>query len=241
MAKLALLLCACLLVGAATAEFNLLDPSSWVDSLFASTDLEDWEKPDFCGNSECPPYKLEKRTDNYEIRTYEGGKWVTTEVKDNKYELAYTKATARLIKYFKGGNDNKTSLELTTPTLAHLKLDKEGDGTERDYTFAYWIPPQAQKDTPQPADADIKIVDFKEIKVYVRTFSGFATESTILDNAHSLFDTLKDDDQDFDTDAVAVAVYDPPQKLIRRHNEVHVVVTDKAQPQKAARAQLARH
>ncbi len=50
----------------------------------------------------------------------------------------------RLIKYFKGGNDNKTSLELTTPTLAHLKLDKEGDGTERDYTFAYWIPPQAQ-------------------------------------------------------------------------------------------------
>ncbi len=60
--------------------------------------------------------------------------------------------------------------------------------------------PAVQKDTPQPADADIKIVDFKEIKVYVRTFSGFATESTILDNAHSLFDTLKDDDQDFDTD-----------------------------------------
>ena len=35
-------------------------------------------KPDFCGNYDCPSFTLESKTDEYEVRRYEGGKWVTT-------------------------------------------------------------------------------------------------------------------------------------------------------------------
>ena len=35
-------------------------------------------------------------------------------------------------------------------------------------------------------------------------------------------DILQDDDRDFDDQLVWAAVYDPPQKLLNRHNEIHV-------------------
>ena len=140
-----------------------------------------------------------------------------------------------------------------------------------------------QKDTPQPTDADLKVVEYEAITVYVRIFSGFATEGgwaggragrwlagcsyyavswclhgpalccpnlsrccihchrappvhsplpcvpcppppagTILKETSSLHDILQDDDRDFDDQLVWAAVYDPPQKLLNRHNEIHV-------------------
>lgn len=52
------------------------------------------------------------------------GKWAVTCVNDTRYELAYTRAVARLMRYFKGGNENSTSIELTTPTLAGKRRAK---------------------------------------------------------------------------------------------------------------------
>lgn len=49
----------------------------------------------FCGHSECPPYTVDEDREKYEIRTYDAGVWAVTNVTDNKYELAYTKASAR--------------------------------------------------------------------------------------------------------------------------------------------------
>jgi hypothetical protein len=39
-----------------------------------------------------------------------------------------------------------------------------------------WTVAALQKDTPQPSDADVRVVSFEAIKVFARTFSGFATE-----------------------------------------------------------------
>lgn len=50
----------------------------------------------------------------------------------------------RLMKYFKGGNENDTTMDLTTPTLARLKPDKDVESTKRDYSFSYWIPEEYQ-------------------------------------------------------------------------------------------------
>lgn len=38
------------------------------------------------------------------------------------------------------------------------------------------VAPVLQEDTPQPSDADVKVVSYDAIKVFVRIFSGFATE-----------------------------------------------------------------
>lgn len=69
---------------------------------------------------------------------------MTTNTTGNKYELAYTRAATRLIKYFKGGNDNSTSMDLTTPTVAQLAWTEDGQGTDQNYTFGLWIPKEYQ-------------------------------------------------------------------------------------------------
>ena len=42
------------------------------------------------------------------------------------------------------------------------------------WLFAHPIAPQ--KDTPQPTDAHVRVVEYESITVFVRVFSGFATE-----------------------------------------------------------------
>ena len=44
------------------------------------------------------------------------------------------------------------------------------------WLFAHPIAPQ--KDTPQPTDADVRVVEYESITVFVRVFSGFATEAS---------------------------------------------------------------
>lgn len=40
-----------------------------------------------------------------QVRRYEGGKWLVVNITDTKFELAYAKGVARLLKYFNGNND----------------------------------------------------------------------------------------------------------------------------------------
>ena len=139
-------------------------------------------------------------------------------------QLAYTKAAAKLLRYFNGANDAKERLERTTPTVAALKLSKDSQESERNYTFSMWLPTNYQKeeeeDVPEPNDEAVYIVDFPEATGFVRTFGGFATEDTILQEATALHEALTKDGEDFEEDIVFVAVYDPAVKLLNRHNEV---------------------
>ena len=75
--------------------------------------------------SECPPFEVGDKGEGWEERTYEAGKWAVTKLTDTKYELAYTRAAAKLMRYFKGSNEDEERMELTTPTLASLKLEKD--------------------------------------------------------------------------------------------------------------------
>ena len=68
-----------------------------------------------------------------------------------------------------------------------------------------------QEDPPKPTDQDVKVIDYEPIQVYVRVFGGFATESTVLEQARTLHSVLDDDDRDFDDELVWLAVYDAPQ------------------------------
>jgi len=132
------------------------------------------------------------------------------------------------MKYFKGKNDAELTMNLTTPTLAALKLKKDSQESERDYVFHLWLDPkdfEEKKDDkpPKPDDKDLEVVEYPETTVFVRSFGGYATENTILNEVNALHEELISDKEDFDEDYVFVAVYDPAIKLLNRHNEVHVM------------------
>lgn len=144
-------------------------------------------------------------------------------------QLAYTKAATKLMRYFKGANSDEESLEMTTPTLAALKLGKDSQTTERCYSFSMWLPKDYQEgDAPEPNDAEIEVIDYPEVAVYVRSFGGYATEATVLQQATALHEVLAKDEEEFEEDYVFVAVYDPAVKLFNRHNEVHVLAKGEA-------------
>ncbi len=167
---------------------------------------------------------MEDDRDSYEVRTYDKGHWIEYNVTDKKYEIAYTKASAALMKYFKGQNEDEITMELTTPTLAMLKLSKDSQKSERDYVFSMWIDPEQYEEEPAlPDDKDLEIKEYPETTVFVRSFGGYATENTILNEVNALHEELVSDKEDFDEDMVFVAVYDPAVKLLNRHNEVHVM------------------
>lgn len=119
-------------------------------------------------------------------------------------------------------------MDLTTPTLAALKLSKDSQESKRDYVFSLWLDPEDFKEEedekpPQPDDEDLEIKEYPEVTVFVRSFGGYATESTILNEVNALHEELISDKEDFDDEYVFVAVYDPAVKLLNRHNEVHVM------------------
>ncbi len=76
-----------------------------------------------------------------------------------------------------------------------------------------------QESAPKPTDANIKVFSTGEKSAYVKSFGGFATESSILSTAKSLSEELKADGIETST-TFFFALYDGPQRLINRHNEV---------------------
>jgi SOUL heme-binding protein len=131
------------------------------------------------------------------------------------------------MKYFKGENKDELTMDLTTPTLAALKLSKDSQESERDYVFSLWLDPEQfeeeKEEPPKPNDENMEIKEYEGVTVFVRSFGGFATENTILNEVQALHEELVSDKEDFDETLAFVAVYDPAVKLLNRHNEVHVM------------------
>jgi len=131
-----------------------------------------------------------------------------------------------LSRYFKGKNDAELTMNLTTPTIALLQLKKDSQESELDYAFYLWLNPddfeEGQEEPPQPDDKDLEITESRGNTVFVRSFGGFATENTILNEVNALKEELIANKEDFEEDYVWVAVYDPAYKLFNRHNEVFI-------------------
>lgn len=152
---------------------------------------------------------------------------------------AYTRASSKLLRYFKGHNDNGTHMDITTPTLAALKLEKDAQGSDRNYSFSMWIDPHSYDEDapPMPKDDDLDVVEYPEVTVFVRSFGGYATEATIMQETNALHEELTSDEEEFEKDYVFALVYDPAIKLLNRHNEVHVLA-EKEAPKKVLREKV---
>ncbi|GAB4814265.1 hypothetical protein N2152v2_001311 [Parachlorella kessleri] len=184
-----------------------------------------WERSKYCPEDrDCPQFRLEKKYDEYSIRTFRSARWAVTEEMDEKYEIAYLKATARLRMYLDGHNDEHDSLKHTTPVVAHMRVNRDSATTQKNYTFAMYLPDRYQgrhgHRAPAPLDPSIQIAKWERDTLFVRPFPGFATEATILNQMNEFVDVLEDDKRDYEEESVWVAVYHPPTRLWDRHNEI---------------------
>jgi len=227
---LALLALACARPSSSARVLNAAETSD-VASVEAS------DAPAFCHGIDCPAFDVVKTTDAYEVRKYPGElKWTTTTVTGLTYDAAVSAGFERLFGYISGANAKREKIEMTAPVRVRV-VPGEGPFCESNFTVSFFVPfapdggRATQIDPPKPVDERVKNeVDACAFTARVKTFGGWARETSILAAATDLSDALRADGEvdaaNAGKDQFFYAGYDSPFTIAGRHNEVWFVVPD---------------
>lgn len=164
----------------------------------------------------------EKQGEDYETRTYQATKWVSTSLTATEWDAAMSTGFRRLFKYIQGTNQNKAKVEMTAPVSCYVEPGA-GPTCESKFTVSFYIPEEHQATPPEPSDPDVFIEERKEFTAYVRTHGGFSNEQMKRDELLKLLESLKRDGAEFVDQPFYVAGYDSPFKLTNRRNEVWIL------------------
>uniref|UniRef100_A0A8C6STU0 Heme binding protein 2 n=1 Tax=Neogobius melanostomus TaxID=47308 RepID=A0A8C6STU0_9GOBI len=164
----------------------------------------------------------EKQGQDYETRTYNASKWVSTTLTGTDWDPAMSTGFRRLFKYIGGTNQNKAKVEMTAPVSCFVEPGA-GPTCESKFTVSFYIPEEHQASPPEPSEPDVFIEHRKEFTAYVRTHGGFSNEQMKRDELLKLLESLKRDGAEFVDQPFYVAGYDSPFKLTNRRNEVWIL------------------
>lgn len=174
-----------------------------------------WQAPWFCHGDDCPEFSVLDTNEDFEERFYKASHWITSDVASTDKEEA-TKALWKLYHYTKGENEENANVDLPWPAI--FLVEEEGD--EKHVSVSWPVPPGTH--LPKPNDPTIRETHLPAGTVYVRSFSGMASEADGYANVDKLKASLKAAGKSFNPDRFVAAGYDPPVRLINRHNEVWV-------------------
>jgi len=190
------------------------------------------------------PYKVVEKTDDYELRSYGGMKYVCTEMKDlvpsqdplNGWEKKYhniawlamnsedgrkepmNKMFMKLFGYISGQNKAGQKIAMTSPVpMEHLpsKPDLE------DEAMCFWL--DIEEEAPEPKDKDVFLVEVPAFQVYVKKFGGFAlSDDDFRKPYNELKSMLLEAGKSVEEGKWTSLSYDPPFKPLFRRNEVWI-------------------
>jgi len=181
--------------------------------------LKKSEEPWFCHDLNCPNYTVSARRDGYEVRDYDASKWVGTNVISTSWQNASQIGFMRLFDYISGENSAKEKIPMTAPVATKI-VPGQGPTCGSNFTIFFFIPFKYQASTPAPTNPDVGLFDLPKLTAYVIQYSGFASDETVTQYASKLADALDKDKTNYVTDYYFCASYDPPYRIIDRHNEV---------------------
>ncbi|KAG1662431.1 hypothetical protein FOA52_004012 [Chlamydomonas sp. UWO 241] len=182
------------------------------------------EAPWFCHGLDCPQYTVEdtefEKEDEIELRAYEAGVWMSTNVSDVKYEEATGVGFMRLFRYISGANADKAKIAMTAPVRT-LLIPGDGPFCESHFKISFYVPPSA---APPPAATDplVFVDESPPQRFYVASYSGWSAEKSVLDHAFATIGRLEAAGLAFDASVFYAAGYDSPFRLLNRHNEVWI-------------------
>ncbi|XP_040919587.1 heme-binding protein 2 [Toxotes jaculatrix] len=180
---------------------------------------------EFCSETkECLLFDLICKTDEYEVRHYDSVKWVSTEETSFFMEFAAMKAFRRLYEYITGANEKGKKIEMTAPVV--VKMPDKRFWETGVYTMSFLLPAEYQADPPSPTDKKVYIHETSDMKVYVRTYSGWMTSMSDKNTANSLSTALDLADAKYKKGFHYAVGYNSPMTIFNRHNEVWFVAED---------------
>ena len=177
------------------------------------------DEPSFCHDLDCPKYTLVDKKNGYEIRKYEPSKWVGTTISSMNYSSAVYTGFNRLFQYISGANTAKEKIPMAAPVATKI-VPGQGPACESNFTVLFFTPFAYQANTPAPINPQLAIVNLPAITAYVASFGGWEGDTELEKYSSELAAQLIKDKVDFVQDYYFTAGYDPPYRIIGRHNEV---------------------
>merc|ERR1711894_480319 len=189
----------------------------------AKNDWEGWVKPSFCRGNDCPVYDVIERTENYELRSYRAGRWVSTQVESIDYEPD-NGMFGKLFRYISGANVNEEVIEMTSPVLTRV-VPGSGPNCKSTFTRSFYIEWSKQGTAPAATESTVFLENRAEMKVYVMTFGGFASMNDYLQKVVELGEAIGDTSK-FQTGFWYRVGYSGRFVPFDQHNEVWLVARD---------------
>jgi hypothetical protein len=179
--------------------------------------------------TEEPPFTVERRVDNVEIRRY-GSRIAAETTIDADEEPARNEGFRRLARYIFGGNRSKTKIAMTAP-VAQQQSEKIAmtapvatqRGAAGQWVVRFFMPSEYTLDTlPTPSDDRVRLVNVPAERVAVLQFSGLPSPAAVAAHTDQLLAALRANSIDVQEEPVGW-FYDPPWTIpFRRRNEVAV-------------------
>ncbi|XP_077566531.1 heme-binding protein 2 [Stigmatopora nigra] len=164
----------------------------------------------------------EKQPQDYEVRTYEAAKWVSTTVNGTSLDESMRTGFRRLFKYIQGDNTDKVKVEMTAPVTCRVDPG-DGPACETRFTVSFFVPEEHREAPPSPSDSEVFVEPRDSFTAYVRTYGGFSNETLARGELLQLSESLRRDGVPFAERPYYVAGYDSPFKLVNRRNEVWLI------------------
>ncbi|WP_075351260.1 SOUL family heme-binding protein [Algoriphagus marinus] len=173
-------------------------------------------------NIETYPYKVNKKYEDFEIRSYEASLFTSVKLSGNKYKESSSKGFSILAGYIFGGNKSNEKIAMTSPVAMSL---------EDSMTMMFMVPKKFNKETlPQPNQSQIEFREEPAKTVAALTFGGWATDEKIEQNKQKLIAALVAEGIEY-TNRFYFLGYNPPFEVINRKNEI-IVELDSGEAEK---------
>ncbi|MFD1551774.1 heme-binding protein [Putridiphycobacter roseus] len=163
-------------------------------------------------NIETYPYKVEKKYEKFEIRSYAASLFTSVKL-TKEYKTSSSKGFSILAGYIFGGNDKKEKIAMTSPVAISL------DDT---MTMMFLVPKEYKKENlPAPNQTQIKFREEPAKRVAAITFGGWANDEKIKNYKMALKVALDNEGIKYSNRFYFLG-YNPPFEMIGRKNEIIV-------------------
>lgn len=175
--------------------------------------------------TESPQYTTVHAESDFEVRLYHDTVWMSARSDHSSFHVATKLGFHRLFQYLMGANLNSSRIRMTTPILTSI-VPGTGPQHSSAYFVRLYLPTQFQASPPVPLpELNLRPDKWPGHCIAVRSFSGYARDKNVIDEAEKLALSLSQSPWGNSTNypsknAYSIAQYNSPFRIIGRVNEV---------------------
>ncbi|MCO5591787.1 hypothetical protein L7F22_045779 [Adiantum nelumboides] len=183
-----------------------------------------------CESIECPAYEVLYEADDFSVRLYNGTVWMATSaLEDSSFYNATRVGFLKLFAYIQGANEEGVTVNMTAPVLTGV-IPSDGPFCKSSFIVRFYVPTADQESPPTPISSlDLQVERWDTMYFAVRQFSGFATDSNIVEEGATLAESVYEAGLEVATtttnEAYYVAQYNSPFQIFGRVNEIFLPIS----------------